>query len=87
MMLNTLIDRAAVTYMLNKIEEQAKSTGWHAMPNTYAYQEVERILSKDNDDVSIADKYLLKDMLELLSTCCGLHYYTLIKEAYSAVRG
>ncbi len=76
------INREAINKMLQAITERAKSKGWHAMTDTYAYKDIMRILSKEDKDIGYADREMLRNSLELLCVCQGLHYYTLVGQAY-----
>lgn len=76
------INREAINKVLHTITEKAKSTGWHAMTDTYAYKDIMSILSKEDKDITYVDKECLRSDLELLCICQGLQYYTVLKEAY-----
>lgn len=76
-----IIDRAAITKMLNIIEEEAKKE-WPPMFKTYPYWRVTSILAKSDEEITFVDKESLRLNLMTLVDCLGLNYYWLIEVAY-----
>lgn len=81
-----VINKQACQHILTRIEEAATAQGWHAMRETYTYKEITRILATEDEAITYVDKEIMRNSLSLLSSCCGLWYYSLLKEAYAIAR-
>ena len=70
-----------INKMLNTMRAKADKQ-WPAMYNTHAYKHIMSVLAKSDEDITYTDKEEVGRNLRLLAMCLGLHYYTLIQEAY-----
>lgn len=72
------MNKRPINKMLAIMEERANES-WKAMYGTHQYKYIKSILAKDVEDITYAEKEMVRDNLRALCLALGLNYYNLLK--------
>ena len=73
------MNKRPINKMLAIMEERADES-WKAMYNTHQYKYIKRVLAKSTEDITYAEKEMVRDNLQALCLALGLNYYNLLKK-------
>lgn len=73
------MNKRPINKMLAIMEERADES-WKAMYSTHQYKYIKRVLTKSTEDITYAEKEMVRDNLQALCLALGLNYYNLLKK-------
>ena len=73
------MQKRPINDMLDIMRERADAT-WPAMYGTHQYKYIMMVLAKSNDEITYAEKEIVRNNLQALCLALGLNYYQLLKK-------